>query len=189
MRIGALLATTVLAATAIAAAQDSPLPRQFPEFRGTWVLDEKATEGLHPLATRTGSVVLYDELGVRVARNLVIATTPTALTLTEDGGLPEVYQFDGSETQVRDPKTNAPLYPYYRFGLVAGMLALTARTPRTPGTPRMPGGAEIVTDALSMPAFDVLRVERQLSIVGPDGQLMTLSRTRNIPHVLIYRRQ
>ena len=44
--------------------------REFPEFRGTWVLDESAGKGRI--------------VGLPLARKLVIATTPTELSLVKD---------------------------------------------------------------------------------------------------------
>jgi hypothetical protein len=164
-----------------ASAQDSFEPRQFAEFRGTWTLDEKATADLREVASRTGGTSLYDVLGFPVARKLVIATTPTEITVAKDSSLPELYRFDGSETQVRDPRTNAPLLPIYRFTLVSGMLALTTKTTKDRTT-------EIITDAYSLPEWTVLEVERQLSILAPEGFLRSLSRLRNFPQTMIYRR-
>ena len=171
------MAAWLLSASAVA--QDSFKPREFPQFRGTWILDEKATEGLRQVE-RTGA--LFDALGSPVARKLLIATTPTEISVTKDSGLAEVYLFDGSENQVRDPRTNAPLIPRYRFTLVAGLLALTVTTPRE-------RTIEIITDAYSMPDWNVLQVERQLNIVTQEGTLLTLSRDRPFPFTIVYRRE
>jgi hypothetical protein len=54
------------------------------------------------------------------------------MTLTKDGGLPEVYPVDGTETQPRDPRTGAPFDPRYSPRLVAGALVLTKRRTATP---------------------------------------------------------
>jgi hypothetical protein len=178
----AVLVASLLALASTAPAQDSYKPREFPEFRGAWTLDEKATEDLQQTTTRTGESRVYDVLGFQVARNLVIATSPTEFTVTKDSGLVEVYRFDGSENQVRDPRTNAPLVPTYRFTLVSGQLALTTKTPRG-------GTTEVITDLYSMPEWTVLKVERQLSILAPEGHLMTLARERNVPKTLVYRRE
>ena len=180
-RLSLTVGMFTLLAGPLASAQDSFEPRQFAEFRGAWTLDEKATADLRPGASRTGGTTLYDVLGFPVARKLVIATTPTEITVTKDSALPELYRFDGSETQVRDPRTNAPLLPVYRFTLVAGTLALTTKTTRDRTT-------EIITDAYSMPEWTVLKVERQLSILAPEGFLRSLSRLRNFPQTMTYRR-
>jgi hypothetical protein len=180
-RASRILVVLTLCAGATVFGQDSDKPREFPEFRGTWVLDEAATNGLQRTTTRTGETRVYDVLGFRVARTLAIATKPTEISVTKDSDLPEVYAFDGSETQVRDPRTNVPLQPTYRFTLVAGVPALTTKTPKDRTT-------EIITDAYSMPEWNVLKVERQLTILAPEGHLMTLSRSRNVPQTIIYRR-
>jgi hypothetical protein len=177
-----VFAAVALLGGSFTSAQDSYEPRQFSDFRGTWALDEKATEGLRQSTGRTGQATPYDALGFPVARKLVVATTSTEISVTKDSGLAEVYRFDGSETQVRDPRTNAPLRPTYRFTLVAGLLALTVKTPKDRTT-------EIITDAYSMPEWSVLKVERQLNIVAPEGFLLTLSRLRPFPQAMLYRRE
>jgi hypothetical protein len=163
-------------------AQDSDAPREFTELRGTWILDEAATEGLRRMVSRTGESRVFDGLGFPVARTLVIATTPTEMSVTKDAGLPEVYRFDGTETQTRDPRTGAPLAERYRFTLVAELLALTLMRPRGDMT-------EIITDAYSLTEWTVLRVERQLSYLGSAGHLRTLSGRRNDKQSIVYRRQ
>jgi hypothetical protein len=163
-------------------AQDSDAPREFTELRGTWILDEAATEGLRRMLSRTGESRVFDGLGFPVAQTLVIATTPTEMSVTKDSGLPEVYRFDGTETQVRDPRTGAPLAERYRFTLVAELLALTLMRPRADMT-------EILTDAYSLTEWTVLRVERQLSYLGSEGHLRTLSGRRNDTQSIVYRRQ
>ena len=178
--LGVLIAI-VLADPLHGVGQDSNEPREFPEFRGAWTLDEGATDGLRELSSRTGRPRLYDALGFEVARTLVIATTATEVSITKDSALAEIYRFDGSESQTRDPRTNVPLLPSYRFTLVAGMLALTKKTPGDRAT-------ETITDAYRLTGWNMLNVERQLSYVGPQGHLMTLRGARNTPQVLVYRR-
>jgi hypothetical protein len=165
------------------AAQDSDQPREFPEFRGTWILDETATEGLRALENRVGESVLYDGIGFTVARTVVIATTSTAISVTKDGSVPpETYRFDGTETQVRDPRTGAPLDTRYRLTLVADALALTATLPGNDVT-------RIITDAYSLREWEVLVVHRTVSYAAAEGHLRTLAGLRNYPQTLIYRRQ
>ena len=55
-------------AGAATAAQDSDRPREFPEFRGTWILDEKETGGLRAVVSRLGETILYDPTSMPVAR-------------------------------------------------------------------------------------------------------------------------
>ena len=172
-------------AVAVVAAQDSDRPREFPEFRGTWLLDEQATEGLRAVVSRVGESILYDPTGMPAARTLVIATTPTDISVTKDGTVPpEVYRLDGSESQVRDPRTGAPLEARYRFTLVGDALALTASLPGAPGAP-----TRIMTDAYALREWEVLVVQRTLSYAAEEGHLRTLAGQRNYPQTLIYRRQ
>jgi hypothetical protein len=170
------------AAGGAAGAQDSDRPREFAEFRGAWMLDEKATEGLRATANRAGESLLFDAAGMPVARRIVITTTATEISLTKDVGLPASYRFDGSETQMRDARTGAPLAARYRLTLVADALALTETLPGT-------GPTRVVTDAYSLQEWDVLIVHRTLSYVAPEGHLRTLAGARNYPHRLVYRRQ
>jgi len=171
-----------------AAAQDADRPLDFAEFRGAWTLDEKATDGLRYARDRAGQPVPVDDGGLPVARTLIIATTPTEMTVTRGSAIPEVYRFDGSETQATDPRTGASLDSRHSFSLAAGLVALTSKTT---GDSR-PSGirlTEIVTDALSLPQRNVLKVERQLaSLQEPGGHLRTLAGLRNAVHTFIYRR-
>ena len=168
----------LLAAMAMAGvtplAQDSDTPQQFGEFRGTWRHDAAASD-------RTA------QLSRRVASTIVIATSPTAITLTKDDGLPEVYPFDGSETQTRDPRTGAPLEPRYSFRLVAGAVALTWKV--SSGSPLTELLTNIVADAYRLTDFDTLTVERQMSVlVEPPGSLRVLGGLLNQTETLVYRR-
>lgn len=141
-------------------------PREFPELRGAWVLDESAG---------TGHIV-----GLPVAHTLVIATTPFEVSLVKDGREVEIYKFDGTES-VKDARTGAVLDRRFSFTLVAGMVALTSRRTRGQFT-------NIITGAYSA-SGDVLTVERQLSVLAsPPGNLVTLSEESNNRQTLVYRR-
>ena len=61
-------------------------PREFAAFRGTWVLDESAGRG------QIG--------GLPLARTLMIATTPTDISLVKDALAAEAYRLDGRMFQV-----------------------------------------------------------------------------------------
>ena len=184
-----IFVAVALVLVATAAAQDSDRPREFTEFRGTWLLDDTAgTENIRHGVDRAGRSLTYDGLGLSLARRLVIETSATAITLTKDSSLPEVYRLDGTETQTKDPRTGAPLAHRYSFTLVSQMLALTSRLTRCCDA----GGrasTEIITDAYSLPEFNVLRMERQLSYLRPEGFLRDLSGVRNSKQTLSYRRE
>ena len=173
----------------VAAAQDSPQPREFGEFRGTWILDEKATPELRYVKNRAGEQLPVDQIGFNVARTLVITSTATEITVAKDGDLAAAYKFDGSETQTKDPRTGVAFVPRYSFALVSEALALTAKHemgPDADGRVR----TEIVTEAYSLRDFNTLVVERQLSVLmQPPGSLMTLARLRNNKTTFVYRRQ
>jgi hypothetical protein len=158
-------------------AQNEARPREFTEFRGTWLRDE---------ASGAGSIS-----GLPVARSLTLATNPTEISLVKDAGLPEIYRIDGSEISLMDERTGARLDISYRFTLVAEMLTLTSRRTRTE---RLVDGSagrrltDIITDAYKVDG-DVLTVERQLSVLAePPGHLLTLSNPRNNRQTLVYRR-
>lgn len=169
--------TLVVAALALASgaplAQDRESAQEFAELRGTWRYDEASSS--------------RELVGFRVASTVVIATSPTAITLTKDGGLPEVYRLDGSETQTRDPASNAPLDPRYSFRLVAGALALISKT----SYGSLPGQrtTNIVADAYRLMDADTLTVARQLSVLAePPGALRLQGGLLNQPETLVYRR-
>ena len=170
--------SVVLLAVALAGvaplAQDSDTPQEFDEFRGAWRYDAAASN--------RGAL-----LHLRVANTVVIATSPAAITLTKDRGLPEVYPLDGSETQTRDPRTGAPLDPRYSFRLVAGAVALTSKTSN--GTLLNRRATHIVADAYRLTNVDTLTVERQLSVlVEPPGSLRMLGGLLDHTETLVYRR-
>lgn len=169
----ALAAAAILAGPAVQA-QDSDRPREFAEFRGTWVREPSAP------GDSVGS-------SYYVGRTLVVATTPTEISITKDSKLTETYRFDGIETQAKEPRTGALLDPRHSFRLVAGMLALTTRTTSSPGAAGLRTTA-ILTDAYSLPEFNILRVERQISVLQePPGHLRTLG-LRNSTETYVYRR-
>jgi hypothetical protein len=159
-------------------------PRTFPEFVGTWLLDETASTG---------------KLKMPVPRTLSIATSPEAITVTKvlrlEPELPgregrrtltenppaEVYRFDGTDTIVAAPR----IEHRYSFRLVADALALTVRDVPTSG----PGNTALVTDAYSVTG-DVLTLRRQLSaILMPAGHIATMQEPANrVSHTYVYRR-
>ena len=162
--------------------------RNFSEFRGTWVLDEKATEGIRYAKRRTGEQIPFDAIGMEIARRIVIAGTDAQIDLTKDDRLPEPYGFDGLERQAKDPRSGGLLEPRYSFALVAGAMALTSRATNCCDADQR-SSTQIITDAYSLAGFDVLKVERQFSILRePPGSLMTLSRLRGLPYTITYRR-
>jgi hypothetical protein len=176
-------------AAAGARAQDSDRPREFAEFRGTWLLDDAAgPEEIRQRADRLGKPVTFDGLGLPLARRLLIDTNATGITLTKDSSLPETYRFDGVETQTKDPRTGAPLAHRYSFTLVAQTLALTSKITRCCDRGGL-ASTEIITDAYSLAEWNVLRMERQLSYLRPEGFLRDLSGVRNNTQTIFYRRQ
>jgi hypothetical protein len=162
--------------------------RNFSEFRGTWVLDEKATAGIRYAARPSGEQIPFDAIGMEIARRIVITGTDTQIVLTKDDAGPELYRFDGTEQQATDPQSGALLDPRHSFALVAGALALTSRTTNCCDAGQ-PSSTRIVTDAYRLAEFDVLTIERQFSMLRePAGSLMTLSRLRGLPFRITYRR-
>ena len=142
-------------------------PREFPEFRGAWILDESAGKGRIA--------------GIPVARTLMIATTPTEISLVKDSSTTEVYSFDGTETP--HEAGGVTLGFSFRFTLVADGLALTTRRTRNGGSL-----TNVVTDAYTV-ADNALTIERQLSVVQqPPGILVTLSDPRSNRQTIVYRR-
>src|SRR5918995_1556143 len=112
-------------------AQNERPVRIFPEFVGTWVLDESAS---------TGPLVITP----RIPSRMTITTTPSAITIAKrlrldprdkisDTPNPEVYRFDGTETTVGRH--------HYSFRLVADALALTEKLMSSNG------GFTLTTDA------------------------------------------
>ena len=170
-----LWAALVVFPTSAWAQAESRPPREFPAFRGTWVLDESAGRG--------------HIAGLPVARTLTITTTPTDISLVKDSANAEVYRLDGTETKLGDGRSTS-------FALVAESLALTTRRYRED---RGYGFTNVITDASSV-SGDVLTIERQLSVVvqplvledgrarpGP-GRLATLETPDNNRQTFVYRR-
>jgi hypothetical protein len=161
--LGPVLAATILIFPAMASAQ-SPA-REFREFAGTWILDENASSG---------------RISIPVARTLVIATTPTQLSVIKDDAIAEVYPFDGTQTDLWDGRRA-------NFTLVSDSVALTTRRTRTrEGLSR----TNVITDAYAV-AGDVLTIERRWSILWqPPGTLATLgdSDPQYFRQRLVYRR-
>src|SRR5688572_17155211 len=112
-----ILGFAVAMAAGPALAQNERPLRSFPEFVGTWVLDESVS---------TGPLVITP----RIPSRMTITTTPSTVTIVKrlrldprdkisDTPDPEVYRLDGTETTVgRHP---------YSFRLVADALALTEK--------------------------------------------------------------
>jgi hypothetical protein len=149
--------------------------RSFPEFVGTWVLDESAS---------TGPLVITP----RIPSRMTITTTPSAITIAKrlrldprdrisDTPDPEVYRFDGTETTVNRH--------HYSFRLVADALALTEKLMSGNGS----GSFTLTTDAYSVTG-DLLTVHRQLSSVTSDGHILVMQvPANNFRHTYIYRRE
>ena len=182
-RGAAVLALGLVAWSAALAAQGEPRPvRTFQPFAGSWVLDEAASTGR--LATTP-----------RIASSMTIATTPGDITVSKRlrlgprdrasaTPLPEIYRLDGTETQAVDERTGIGLDRFYRFALVADMLALSIKEPR-------PGGGRaftLVTDAYAVDG-DVLTVHRQLTSVTSAGQILVMQDpANNNRQTFVYRR-
>lgn len=174
------MTVALLVSGANAAAQSTRLPRDFAEFRGTWLLDPDRSVG------RIAALP--------AAKQVVISTTPAEFTVTKDSGEPETYRIDGSEVQPRDERTGVLLDLTRRFTLVAGMVALTTteRRPVAGGPAAAFTGTRtittIITDAY-MVLGDELTVERQMSgLALPEGHLVTLADPGNNAMTMVYRR-
>jgi len=178
----AMLAGALVAFASLddAAAQRSPNPpRTFPQFAGTWVLDEQASTGTLTMAPR-------------IPRSLTITATPEALTLTErlrlrpGDNISELQvrtvRFDGTPA-VRDRDSTA--YEYQDvFLLVADMLVVSTKSIRR----RDRNVFDLATDAFAVDG-DVLTMHRQLSHVEPPGHIATMGfAPNNFKHTYIYRR-
>jgi hypothetical protein len=174
-----MLGLLLLTLSVGAFAQGLPIPpppgkvRDFFEFRGTWDLDQAAGNGRIA--------------GLPVAKQIVITTTPTEFTVVKDGGTPEIYRMDGTETQQVDPRTGISIDRFFRFTLVAGAVALTSRVIRGGSPPER--RSTITTDAYSV-AGPMMTVERQLSVmVMPPGHVLEMSDASSNQQTLVYRRQ
>ena len=171
----------VLSCVAPVVAQSSQRPRDFAEFRGTWIHDPDSSLG------RIAALP--------VAKRLVITTTPTTFTIAKDSAEPEAYKIGAGDEQLRDERTGALLETTRRFTLVAGMVALTSTNTRAiAGGPAAAGTGtrtltNIITDAYSV-VGDTLTVERQLSVLAqPEGHLVTLANIANNRMTMVYRRE
>ena len=175
-----LLAAAVVPITArqAGAPQDRrPAPRLFPEFQGTWMLDEQASTGR--ASATPGATVTF-------------AITPIEITLTRTPKLPEqesnpprgnvpfvhVFRLDGTETSTDTPYP----YPRGRFQLVSDALVFTTLT--------VPRGNDYntVTDAYSIEG-DRLIARRQIVAIVAPGYIATMQEpTNNRFHYYVYRR-
>lgn len=179
--LAALAAAALVAFASLegASAQRPPnVPRTFPRFAGTWVLDEQASTGTITMAPR-------------IPRTLTITATPETLTLTErlrlrpGDNISELQvrtvRFDGTPA-VRD--RDSRVYQYQdTFLLVADMLVVSTRSTR-----ENQGMFDLATDAFAVDG-DVLTLYRQLSHVDPPGRIATMGfEPNNFKHTFIYRR-
>jgi hypothetical protein len=166
-----------IASVAVAFAQQNRVPRTFPQFTGTWVLDEQASTGTLNMAPR-------------IPRTLTIAATPEVLTLNErlrlrpGDNAPEsqvrAIRFDGTPT-VREGGS----FEYQdTFLLVADMLVVSTKT----SSVRNKGVFDLATDAFAVEG-NVLTLHRQLSHVDPPGHIAPMQfAPNNLHHTFIYRR-
>lgn len=165
-------------------AQVKPRPtRTFPQFVGSWALDE---------AANTGRLTITP----RLALTMTITTTANEITVSKrlrlaandrlsDSPPPEVYRLDGTETVARDVRTGVTLDRGYRFTLVADMLALTVKERMS----NAHGPFTLVTDAYAVDG-NVLTVHRQLASVNDAGQIYVMQDpANNSRHTYIYRRR
>ncbi len=178
----ALTATALLLGSSGTFAQTERPVRLFPQFVGTWNLDEAASTG--PLL-----------MAPRVPLTLTISTTPTELTIARrlrlhpndripDTPAAEVYRLDGTETWITDARSGVTLDRSLRFTLTADMLALTIRdAPRTGGR-----AFTQVTDALAVDG-DTLTLHRQLTSMTDAGAILVMQEpANNFRHTFVYRR-
>ena len=153
------------------------VPRTFPQFAGTWVLDEQASTGTLTMAPRS-------------PRTLTITATPEVLTLTErlrlhpKDNIPELQvravRFDGTPAN----RAGGVYETQDTFLLVADMLVVSTRTSRQGDK----GPFDLATDAFAVTG-DVLTMYRQLSHVDPPGTIATMGfQPNNFRHTFIYRR-
>jgi len=173
---------TALLVASLAAAQTSNLPRTFPQFTGTWTLDEMASTGRLVSAPGTRLTITTTPEAVSVAKVIPPrAAPPGGEAYRYDPGLPnpEVYRFDGHDTTI---DRTAFIYSY-GFRLVADRLALSVKTTR-----RGFGGYTLVTDAYSVDG-DMLIVDRQFTSVTAGGHIRTMQEpANNARHTFVYRR-
>jgi hypothetical protein len=190
-RTSPILAIAVLVIAAPGLAQDDQAFRTFPQFVGTWILDEAASTGRMRMAPPP-------------AVTLTIATTSTAITVTRTLDLPppgpegrrlatntpppEVYTVNGAPTLRQEGQYEKA----YSFVLVADALALTEKMSNwvRRGDPQMTNrdAFTMVTDAYSVEG-DVLTVHRQLTSVNGSGEIYVMKEPANQRRqTYIYRR-
>jgi hypothetical protein len=175
-----LLLLTALTVPALASAQNTLPPRTFPQFAGTWTLDEGASTGRLTAAPASTLTITTSPDAISVAK--VVRPRPQAREVyAYDPALPnpEVYRFDGRDTTVDRFR-----YIYdYSFRLVADQLALTLKTSR-----RGFGDYTIVTDAYAIEG-DRLLVHRQFSSISAEGHIRAMQEpANNSRHTFVYRR-
>jgi hypothetical protein len=161
---------------------EQPQPRTFPQFVGTWVLNEPASTGRLTAAPGGTLTITTTAEAISVAKGLrPRPAVPGREAYQYDPQLPnpEVYRFDGGDT-------TADRYSYiydYSFRLVADQLALTVKTTR-----RGFKGFTLVTDAYSV-AGNVLTVHRQFSSISPEGHIREMQEpNNNVHHTFVYRK-
>jgi hypothetical protein len=176
-----LLCAAIVMWPSLSLAQSDRPMRTFPEFAGTWVLDEAASTGRLAIAPR-------------IPLRMTIATTPETIIVAKRPRLapadrvsvtpsPEVYRLDGSETRLVDGGVTLDIS--HRFTLVADMLALTVKESRD----GWGNGYTAFTDAYSV-SGDVLTLHRQLISVTAAGQIRVMQDPpNNFRHTYIYRRE
>jgi hypothetical protein len=166
----AFLCAVVIAVPSLwaAQAQNQP-PRLFPQFDGTWTLDERAA------GTRITP-------GAVVARTIDIVTSPTGVVVMKDGAPGEVYRFDNQQPELPG---GAVAEFRHSFTLVGDMLALTKTRSGSRDGRRT---TRIITEGYAVSA-DVLTVERQLSVlVEPPGILAAFGNPADYHQMFVYRR-
>ena len=174
-RLAGVMCAAIIVCSSLGWAQTGRPVRTFPEFVGTWVLDESAS---------TGPLVITP----RIPSRMTITTTPSEITVAKrlrldprdkisDTPEPEVYRFDGTETTINRR--------HLSFRLVADALALTEKYTSINGS----GSFTLTTDAFSVTG-DVLTVHRQLSSISPEGHILVMQVPgNNFRHTYIYRRE
>lgn len=192
-RTSVILTVAALGMAAPALAQDARAFRTFPQFVGTWVLDEAASTGrlrMAPPPPRTVTIATTTT-EISVTRTIELPPEPPGregFRLSTETPPPEVYRFDGTEIV----RTRGTYEHAYTFTLVADALALTTKTRNwvRRGDPQMSEREAFtsVTDAYSV-AGDVLTLHRQLTSVDGEGRIYEMQEpANNFRHTYIYRR-
>ena len=175
--VAVIVAILILPTTIVNGQLERPV-RTFPQFVGTWTLDEAASTGRLRMAP----------LVVTIATTATHVTVTKRLRAASDGASnsppPEVYRLDGVETDHPDPNNLFTMERTHRFTLVADMLALTVKERRRGGN----GAFTQVTEAYVVDG-DVLTVHRQLTSITASGEILVMQEpTNNNRHTFIYRR-